>query len=178
MIPREIARSGIIFSVWLMTSCAVTGSDAPIWKDTSALIKEIEQRSASQVVRDVWKDREGWSHIMNQVASGQPEWIAVALRLRAGLDAGASAEMHDAMFQALRRNPAYILEYAEPAYPLDTLCQGRVDPLPTYQEASNELGETMAAVQRVRDEKLELNKKRCIAKLKEGEGHLKRFYGS
>jgi hypothetical protein len=105
--------------------------------------------------------------------------------LRAGSDAGSTSELHSAMFLALSKNPIYVLRVLEvtekPPYRLfllSNVCEGRVDPPPTYQEAIAELMRTRAAVEKVQAKELQSKKELCLAKLQEGEGHLKRFFGA
>ena len=87
-----------------------------------------------------------------------------------------SSELHDAMFEALRANPAAVLSRAEPEFKLSVLCDGRADPLPTFQAAESEQASTIAAVRAISAKSLESRKNSCLAHLEQGGANLKRFF--
>jgi hypothetical protein len=171
------AKDGLLVVIWLVLSgAACAGSSTSTQQDASTLLEEVNSKGATAVVRSLW-GKPAWQSVTEKIASGDAAWIDVALALRKGSDAGATSELHSAMFLALGRNPAYVLRTAEPQYSLSEICAGRVDPPPTFQEALAELTRTRAAVEQVQARELQSQKDLCLAKLREGEGHLKRFFG-
>ena len=96
--------------------------------------------------------------------------------LRRSTDGGMSSELHDAMFEALRANPAAVLSRAEPEFKLSVLCDGRADPLPTFQAAESEQASTIAAVRAISAKSLESRKNSCLAHLEQCGANLKRFF--
>lgn len=177
-------RNALLAAIWLSFSgIACAGSNLPISKNPSALIAEINKMGASQVIRTLW-GKPDWYNVTERIASGEAAWIDVAVALRAGSDAGSTSELHSAMFLALSKNPDYVLRMLETAeklpyrsFVLSDVCEGRVDPPPTYQEAVAELIRTKAAVEKVQAKELQSKRDICLTKLREGEGHLKRFFG-
>ena len=149
---------------------------------SSMLLQEIEKKGASAVVRRLWGQSD-WEVLTRSIASGQPAWIDVALKLRGASDAGASSELHDALFEALGRNPTYILQVVgmngavySPVQ-LEDICRGRADPLTTYEEAIAELSRTTDAVEKVKNKKLQEKKNICIEELRSGKDDLAIFFG-
>jgi len=167
--------TAIVWFTFSCTACAGSATDGSLTPEL--LLHDVDNRGASVVVRDLWNRHDPWNEVTKRIASGENAWIDVALALRKGSDAGASSDLRDAMFQALAKNPAYVLQHAEPEYPLSELCEGRVDPPSTYSEAIAEQVRTEKAVEQVRTIELQEKKELCLIKLREGEGHLKRFFG-
>lgn len=118
-----------------------------------------------------------WRRVMENIASGRSQWIDLALSLKAGSAERASVDLRNAMFRALGRNPSYVLEHAQPDYPLAVLCRGRAEPLPTYKAALAELEAVRKAVEKVRAEPLQARKYLCLAEIEEGRTQLRRVFG-
>lgn len=170
-------RVSILWIVWLTVGCSAYGnSNLSSQESPLALIDEINRSGAPAIVRQLWANQSAWKNVTTNIATGRSAWIDVALALSEGADAGASASLGDAMFQALVHNPSLILQEAEPQFPLELLCGGRSDPLPTYKAAATEMDQVREAVQRINSDKLQAKKDLCLAKLREGEVHLKRFF--
>jgi hypothetical protein len=171
-----MARKGLLVGIWLaLSGAACAGSNAPAWQKADTLLEEVNNKGASAVIRSLW-GKPAWYSVTEKIASGESAWIDVALALRKGSDAGATSELHSAMFLALGKNPAYVLRTAEPQFKLSEICEGRVDPPSTYQEALAELTRARSAVERVQASELQSKKELCLAKLREGEEHLKRQF--
>jgi hypothetical protein len=141
------------------------------------LLDEVEQNGARNTVQRLYEERPVWTEIIENVASGQREWIDLALSLKAGSGGRASNDLRDAMFRALARNPSYVLRHAQPAYPLATLCLGRAAPLPTYKQAVAELATVKKALDKVEGDELRYKKELCLAQLREGRAQLRGFFG-
>lgn len=179
-----MSRNVFLTSICLVISgAACAGSNAPTWQNADRLLEEVSKKGAAAVIRSLW-DRPAWYSVTGKIASGEAAWIDVAVALRAGSDAGSTSELHSAMFLALSKNPTYVLQVLEPldkppyrSFAVTVVCEGRVDPPSTYQEALAELMRTRAAVEKVEKKELQSKKELCLAKLREGEGHLKRFFG-
>lgn len=166
----------LCFVAWTLASVAAWANQVG---QTSArkLLDEVEQNGARKTVLRLYGDRPAWTGVIEHIASGQGEWIDLALRLKPGSGGASNDELRDAMFRALARNPTYVLTHAQPAYPLATLCSGRVVPLPTYKEAIAELAAVEDALNKVRVEDLRYKKELCLAELREGRAQLRRSFG-
>ncbi len=164
-----------------LVSCALVSVAAEVNQvvRTAAhkLLDEAEQNGARSTVQRLYEDRAAWTKMIENIASGQRQWIDLALSLKAGSGGGASIDLRDAMFRALARNPSYVLRHAQPTYPLAMLCLGRAAPLPTYKQAIAELAAVKRALDKVEVDELRYKKELCLAELQEGRAHLRRFFG-
>ena len=164
--------------LWSLLSCATAPPSVegvPLSNaDAQNLMGEVKENGARNSVLRLRRDRHEWNHVMEHIAMGQREWIDLAVSLKPGSDAAEGRELRNAMFRALRRNPSYVLERAQPEYPLAVLCLGRADPLPSHREAAAELKAVQRALQKVRSESLRAKREFCLATLEEGRASLQR----
>lgn len=146
--------------------------------DAQALLRRVSDEGAAQVVRSLAADAGAWDYVMTRIASGTTEWVDVGLALRKGSDAGATSELHSALFLALGKNPAYILRQAnEPPYLLAAICGGRVDPPDSYDAAVAEIRTIRDAVRQIAAAELTSKRDECASKLQEGEVALTTMFG-
>ena len=171
MLPRALTLA--LATVAVSASVVVAAN----YDSASEVLDDVSQRGPKSVVKDLWSDREQWAGVMRHVASGQTPWLKVAVALKDGTDAGASTELHDAVFAALRQNPASVLRQATVKFPVHELCVGRSDPLETFNLAASEQNAVIKAVRAVRDEDLKAQRTRCLARLNDGKANLRRFFG-
>ena len=118
-------------------------------------------------VTDLYADSMAWSEFISKVEHGDKESIIKAIKLSAISDAGASSELNDALFVALKYEPTLILSSNE------QVCYGRTDPLKTYKEAINEVDEIIAIVTKLNSE----SAKECVNKLTKSKSDIARFFG-
>lgn len=147
------------------------------------LLGDIKKTGATEVINSLW-GTPIWNQLTVKIASGEPCWIDVAIALRTGSDAGSTSELQDALFQALEKNPIYVLrtlniEQTPPysSFSVSNICEGRSDPLPTYKQAATELEVIKISVEYISEKDLQLKRKLCLKKIEEGGEHLKRFFG-
>jgi hypothetical protein len=169
-------RLGAIVVGLMVSLSGVANEIAPPWANPEALVAFAKSSDLATVDALLYQNKEGWSRVKAQVASGDPSWIDAAKVLRRTTDGGMSSELHDAMFEALRANPEEVLAQAEPEFKLSVLCGGRADPLPTFQAAESEQASTIAAVRAISSKSLESRKNSCLAHLEQGRANLKRFF--
>jgi len=86
------------------------------------LIRQIDQRGPSQVVRELFDSDEEWANILRNVARGEPEWLELAARLHEGSDAHSSEELVEAVRSALTESPEHVLELSRKSFPLTEVC--------------------------------------------------------
>jgi hypothetical protein len=142
------------------------------------ILHRIELQGAQQTVGYLWDQPSVWDAVTAKIASGRESWLAVAVALHPGSDAGASTGLRDAMFSALAKNPAGVLHHAEPEFPIAVLCAGRSDPLPTLGESKRELERVQAALEKLHNPRLQNSKATCLAGLKKARNNLYRFFGA
>jgi hypothetical protein len=177
-----MTRSVVLMVLCFATSSAIcaTSSDKPT-QTPELLLNRIRSEGAAAVVRSLW-GKTGWSDLTDHVASGNRQWVDVAMAISPGTDAGATEELSDALFVALGQNPAYVLKVLpmeeSGAIPLalSVICSGRTDALATYDASISEQKKVEAAVEKVTVAALESKKRECLMKLKAGEADLKRFF--
>ena|SRR5690242_4596651 len=180
-----MARNGLLACILLVVSATARAvSNAPVGQGADAYLQEIDRNGASTVLRNLRSDKTAWDKAIENISSGVRGWVDVAVALRTASDAGSTSELHSAMFLALSKNPSYVLQVVElvdkPPYHsflLSNVCEGRVDPPPTYQEAVAEFVRARAAIEKVQVAELQSKKKLCLTKLREGERHLRRMFG-
>jgi len=165
--------SALVSTCILLSSCAFGASETR-GSDIAAVNMEIEKRGVTQTVNRLFADEPEWAIVINQVGSGDPKWIDLALRMMDGADAGASTALRDALFGALTRNPEYVLRTAGSRLAL--VCGGRADPLPSYAEALSEIERAKQAIDSVMSGDLQAKKEQCLAKLGDARRHLERFF--
>ena len=172
-------QSRLVLLVCLISCPLVSAAQADGDVRTSAreLLDEVEGNGARPTVQRLYEDRPAWTRVIENIASGQREWIDLAVSLKAGSGGAESSDLRDAMFRALVRNPSYVLRHAQPDYPLAVLCLGRATPLPTYAEGRDELFSVARALKKVRAEDLRYKKKLCFSELREGHVRLRRLFG-
>ena len=167
----------VCLAAWSLVSAAADVGSASK-TDLDKLIAEVKQNGARRTVLRLQGDPREWTHVKENIAAAQREWIDLAMSLKAGSDAAAGTELRDAMFRALKRNPSYVLEHAQVGgFPLAVLCLGRAGPLPTYKEAIAEVEAVKQALVKVQAKALHAKKELCLAQLREGRGSLRRHFG-
>ena len=146
-------------------------------KNPSRILEQIRNHGASAVARELWDDQSTWNLIITNISSGLPDWVDVSLALNAGADAGASSMLHDALFEALGKNPEYILKRAEGNFQISELCGGRHDPLASFDQAMSEHEAIITRVNEVKTDHLLTQKKECLRYLEKEKIGLLRFFG-
>ena len=121
------------------------------------------------------RDRREWNRVVESVASGKREWIDLAVSLKPGSDIAQGRELQNAMFRGLSRNPSYVLQRAQPDFPLAVLCLGPADSLPSRRVAMAELDQAQKALQTVRSANLLAKRDFCLSTLAEGRANRQRL---
>lgn len=179
-----MTRSAALLVLWLGASCAIraAASDQPGALTPESMLARIKNDGAAAVVQSLWYTPK-WYELTDQVASGNPNWVNVAIALSPGTDAGATEELQDALFVGLGQNPAYELkvlpveESEHMPLSVSSICSGRTDPPDDYSKAITELRGIAAAVEKVQAFELEPKKRLCLGKMKSGAASLKRYFG-
>ena len=89
----------------LLTAGGATSALPPA-RDLGAAI---ENRGPARVLDELWSDTGRWGQLMDSIATGRPEWLAIGVRLHAVSDAGASEELESAFLRALAAAPERVL---------------------------------------------------------------------
>jgi len=118
-------------------------------------------------VTDLYANSKAWSEFISKVENGDKTSIIKAIKLRKISDAGASSELNDALFAALKYQPMLILSSYKQA------CNGRTDPLKTYEEAIKEVDEIITIVAKLNSN----SATECVNKLTKSKSDIARFFG-
>ncbi|GAN53094.1 hypothetical protein [Tanticharoenia sakaeratensis] len=108
-------------------------------------------------------DRHGWlDDLLDPVASGNADWIAVSAALFPGTDAGTTEALLTALSQALARNPQTVLQTYGATSRLPDICTDRlIEPPPDVDLAFR--GAVLKALSDIRDPALAPARDRCLA---------------
>ena len=93
--------------VILLASAAVPEGSAKRLGEVRGLIKA---RGASEALWSLFADDKRWDQLLDDIATGTSEWLAVAAELHPVSDAHASESLAIALQEALPRNPAGVLD--------------------------------------------------------------------
>ena len=96
---------GIIFALAL---AAGTDAFAATALSPERIARDIETDGVKAVVDRLWNSGD-YDRLLNHIDKGTPAWVALAPKLAAGTDAGASEELTIALAYALPRNPQAVL---------------------------------------------------------------------
>jgi len=142
-----------------------------------SLSAEIEQSGPKVVIKNLYSDFQAWDKLMGNIASGETEWLSIAVLLYPGSDAGTTSMLRQSVGLALVNNPTGVLRTAVPTYGIRFVCSGRADPLPTYEQALTELETQINSVKAIQDPQLIELRDKCLANLNNAKPSLRRFFG-
>ena len=153
----------IIFALAL---AAGTDAFAATALSPERIARDIEADGAKAVVDRLWNSGD-YDRLLNHIDKGTPAWVALAPKLAAGTDAGASEELTIALAYALPRNPQAVLSVLDAkSYVLEP---ERVCSAPFIEDAVKDIPRygkrAKAAVSRVTAPPLQDNKAACLAAL-------------
>jgi hypothetical protein len=170
-----------MMSVILLTCLAPSNAGTqgfPYARDPAALSQVLQQRGPAVVVKELFEAGEPWSEVLRSIASGSQAWLEVALLLEKGADAHPAESLSDAVRDALKQNPEYVLSHMVPSFPLEALCGGpSVDDVDSYAEAVADVERVEASVRTVTLPKLRDRRDGCLRALRASRRNLKHFFG-
>jgi hypothetical protein len=74
------------------------------------LLADVSARGPQAVVATLRSEGTLWDQVMTNIGNGGRQWLDVAAALRPGTDAGASEALDEAVFLALKSEPARVLQ--------------------------------------------------------------------
>jgi len=138
--------------------------------DAAEVRRMIKEMGARKTIDKLYDDEAIWIRIKEEIATGKKEWVEVATLLYPGSDAG-SAEMIDiALGEALKNAPELVLGIIGDPDRLEVVCKSiNVDEqkFSSLRKSIDEVEERIRVLSRVKDPKLEVSAKRCIAHLEQ-----------
>jgi hypothetical protein len=128
-------------------------------------------QTPQQVVNALWGsgDNSRWGTVASGIAKGDPAWLALAVRISAGTDAGTADDFGIAAGDALTTNPTGALRLLSQIEMGAGACDENGFEVPAEQ-ARAFYQTAIASVERVTDSGLQQIKNQCLAALREGMG--------
>lgn len=130
---------------------------------------DIEKFGAGEVLWDrLWNSDKAFGELIDKVSTGDAAWVAVAVKLNAVSDAGASEGLAIAMSRALVKNPKTVLSvlssgFNKGLFLIEDICSGNMLYISsTESEIEKWRSEAISAVSGVNNERLKENKAQCI----------------
>jgi hypothetical protein len=113
---------GFVVSFILASTVCVAASLQP-----DKVLESISKQGAQAVVAALWESGSQWNDVMVGVATGSQQWLKVAVALRPGTDAGASEELDEAVFLALKPSAAAVLQLLKSGrFETATVCSSNI----------------------------------------------------
>lgn len=178
--------SGLMLALLAATACA-TPND-PL--SPHSLLQEIKTHGARSVVARLHEDvtvpgktgglpavihNKGWYHVLEQIATGDTQWLDVARALYPGSDAGAAEALQIVVAEALPKAPAQVLRMLGTdyrGYEFKIVCSApHNEPPPGVVEAY--LQQAEAALLALRVPELEERRQLCLQYIREGKQRLR-----
>jgi len=132
-----------------------------------SIAAEIGSEGARPVVQRLWNSGE-FGRVLDAIATGDSEWIALSPELASGADGAAGEGLGIALARALPKNPAAVLSALDaelPAISIARVCglpfvEGSIQDIESYRR------EAEAALEQVRGAALQDRKADCLADLR------------
>lgn len=117
----------ISMTISLILLSAPTFSSANGYKpikyhDPHVIIKEVSSQGANKIVNELFENRKTWKFIMNKIASGNADWLQVAVVLFPGTEARARETVYHALGEALVPKSANVLRLVPKGIRVDNIC--------------------------------------------------------
>jgi hypothetical protein len=153
---------------------AATPSRIPLKPD--AIIAAIKHQGAKAVVNSLYVDDSRWRKVMTDIGSGDPSWLKVAIAIYAGSDAGASEQIQQALFIAIKPAPHEILLLIKKDVAGVDCHANLVD---DYSETQTRqiVKDRIRVVEGLSDPSLQIARAHCLAQKREILPSIDRFYG-
>ena len=129
------------------------------------LLQRIDSDGGDRVIRELWAAHEPFEFVCAQIATGDPQWLQVASRLRPFSDAGASLSLDISIARALPKQPAAVLELIEPPWRLEMVCGAPfIEPPP--EEVQAYLDNAISVLSQPLPESLDAKRTACLNHLR------------
>ena len=86
------------------------------------ILREIKTKGAREVVEEIWLDHEKEYFVLQQIKTGDPQWLEVAKTLWPGSDAAATMCIWLSVARALPNAPVLVLKMIGNSFPLRQIC--------------------------------------------------------
>lgn len=132
--------------------------------DPAALLTRIEKHGARPVLRQLWNDHDTFDAVCDAIETAEPQWLAVAQRLRPASDAAATLSLNHSVARALPKSPERVLALIGNGFEIHDICTSPyIEPeagvAETYQR------EAIAALKKVKKPGLKAVRDKCLSEV-------------
>jgi hypothetical protein len=155
-----------------------------VWANTPLSPDGVAQRisivGAKNTVDTMYQDGKEWRQLLTAVATGDEQWLKVAVDLYSGTDAGTTTQLLNSIGEALEHQPRAVLEIASPALRIKDICGApdvddkRYD---SYSLATKAIKKRKKMLGTITDPHLAGVRNQCISQLNDSKRGIARFYG-
>ena len=142
------------------------------------LVLQIKRDGPQVVMSRLWERPEVWDVVLEHVASGAQEWLEVAALLHPATDAGSAEMLHEALADALEKEPERVLRMIGQPFDSDFVCFLSIEPYDTAREAIRALDRRIQRVAGVKHPELAAVRDGCVASLRRQRPEIERVYAS
>lgn len=166
-----MSRKIFFIALIILASTSASADPYESLPGPAQLNADIEKSGARQLLRDrIWSSDKAVGELADKISSGDAEWIAIAVKLGAVSDAGATELLIMTMSRALVKHPANVLAVLSPKYKpgsfqAEMVCGGEMLIDYTESEIKKWRSEAISAVSGVNIAGLEEVKALCIKNL-------------
>ncbi len=147
--------------------------------DPQAILNEVNAKGASSVVSELYKDLNAWYSVLRNIATGEKEWLRVAIALQPGAQAGSYNMLQVRLGEALEHNPENVLIMTAYKYVTPFICGGPdIDDkrYGTYELAMEAIKRRQEKVRAITNPKLKEICDDCLKSLEQSKTNMARFY--
>lgn len=171
----------IILSIFIAVICLVIQPQSLHAQGLSvkSIQEDLKVKSPGKVVSSLYNDNDKWNILLRYIASGDIEWLKIAVSLKEGSDAGSSEMLSLAVGEALEHNPENVFKFALGSFKLNVICGGPdVDHIryDSYELSIEAINKRIQKVSAIKDKNLMDKCNECLKYLSEAKKHVKRFY--
>jgi hypothetical protein len=167
MTARRVMMGAVFGAAMLALAPASALAAGPVFAShpTTAQIDAAITRYGAHDTVNALFDQNRWDYVADEIGKGTSAWVALAVRLAPGADAGTAEELPISLGFALPINPgAVLLAIKSGAFDVGDVCDapfidGTIPSVPAY------IRKATAAVRKVSDPSLAATKAACLATL-------------
>jgi len=148
-------------------------------KKPKSILNAIVLKGARIVVTELFSNPQNWEYVLCKIASGDKEWLRVAVGLNKGAEAGASEMLALAVGEALEKAPENVFNITSNSFLLSDICSGPdvdVERYNSYELAIRAIDQRIKMVLSVKDSKLKGTCQSCILYLKQSKEGIEKYF--
>lgn len=154
-----------IATTWSL--CARAAQSSPSTLQAREISADIKLYGAKAVVAKLWADNRKWDEIMANIGRGDRGWLEVAVALNPGTDAGASEELNEAMFLALKPAPVTVLHMLKKQqFATAFVCSSNIGTDYSPEQSRLFINERIAVLESLSDSEIQGSRDECLKGLR------------